>query len=103
MPSGNTVRQHSRLLLVGILTFPTVRFDLNRLAAPSRSYPPSFTYALSHFRTNELPAPQLYQGVKESPDPPTKRRIMDSTTMKGTVRGYFDWAFDEMSDKYYET
>lgn len=42
-------------------------------------------------------------GVKESPDPPTKRRIMDSTTMKGTVQGYFDRAFDEMTDKELET
>ena len=28
---------------------------------------------------------------------------MDSTTMKGTVQGYFDRAFDEMSDKDFET
>jgi hypothetical protein len=41
--------------------------------------------------------------VKESPDPPIKRRIMDSTTMKGTVQGYFDRAFDEMTDKELET
>jgi len=32
-----------------------------------------------------------------------KRRIMDSTTMKGTVQGYFDRAFDEMTDKELET
>ena len=25
---------------------------------------------------------------------------MDSTTMKGTVQGYFDRAFDEMTDQY---
>ena len=49
-----------------------------------------------------VPAPNFttfHQGVKESPDPPTKRRIMDSTTMKGTVQGYFDQAFEEMTDK----
>ena len=28
---------------------------------------------------------------------------MDSTTMKGTVQGYFDRAFDEMTDKELET
>ena len=28
---------------------------------------------------------------------------MDSTTMKGTVQGYFDGAFDEMTDKELET
>jgi len=28
---------------------------------------------------------------------------MDSTTMKGTVQGYFDRAFDEMTDKDLET
>ena len=28
---------------------------------------------------------------------------MDTTTMKGTVQGYFDRAFDEMTDKDYET
>ena len=27
---------------------------------------------------------------------------MDSTTMKGTVQGYFDRAFDEMTDKELE-
>jgi len=29
--------------------------------------------------------------------------IMDATTMKGTVQGYFDRAFDEMTDKELET
>ena len=28
---------------------------------------------------------------------------MDSTMMKGTVQGYFDRAFDEMTDKELET
>ena len=28
---------------------------------------------------------------------------MDTTTMKGTVQGYFDRAFDEMTDKELET
>ena len=28
---------------------------------------------------------------------------MDSITMKGTVQGYFDRAFDEMTDKELET
>ena len=27
---------------------------------------------------------------------------MDSTTMKGMVQGYFDRAFDEMTDKEFE-
>ena len=28
---------------------------------------------------------------------------MDSTTMKGTIQGYFDRAFDERPDKDFET